>query len=138
MTMMDMSDPVMTTNRPQSIIWFERTYWLGFAAVLLDELFALFDGVDSFGPFLVFEIAITVLLWYLIVVKAKDWARWLYIVLTVASVIMVAVLMIEENSLLVFTPWSFVALIANMVAAALLFRIDAMMWVMQSESEERG
>lgn len=87
--------------KPASIIWFERTYWLSFAAFLLDEVFALYGGVDSFGPSFVFEIAITVLLWYLIAVKAKDWARLLYIILTTASVIMMVVMMVEEKSLFV-------------------------------------
>jgi len=131
-----MIDQAMKKTRPQSIIWFERTYWLSFAAFLLDEIFSLFDGVPTLGPFIIFEIAFTALLWYLIAVKAKDWARWLYIVFTAGSVVMMLMLMVQEKSLFVYTPWSFVFIIASVIAAGFLFRIDAILWCVRSDSTD--
>lgn len=90
------------------------------------------------GPSIIFETAITVLLWYLIAVKAKDWARWLYIVLTTGSVVMMIVIMVKENTVVVYTLWSFIFIIASVIAAGFLFRIDAMLWCLQSDSTERS
>ena len=138
MTRMELFDPVMPKNRPQSIIWFERAYWLGFATLLLDEVVSLYSGGPTLGLSIVLEVAITLLLWYLIAVKAKDWARWLYIVLTAAAVVMMIVIMVQEKTVFVHSPWSFVSILAGAIAAGFLLRIDAMLWCAQSASTERS
>ena len=103
----------MLKNRPQSIIWFERAFWFSFAAVLFDEVVALFSGGPTLGLSIFFEIAITVLLWHLIAVKAKDWARWLYIVLTTLSVVMTILAMIQDKSFFVHTPCNLNGVVAT-------------------------
>lgn len=131
-------EQMMLKNRPQSIIWFERAFWFSFAAVLFDEVVALFSGGPTLGLSIFFEIAITVLLWHLIAVKAKDWARWLYIVLTTLSVVMTILAMIQDKSFFIHTPWSFVSILAGVIAAGFLFRIDAILWCAQSDSKEQS
>ncbi len=127
----------MLKNRPLSIIWFERIFWTGFAVFLLDEILALFEGVATLGPFIFVETAVTFLLWYFIAVKPKDWVRWLYIVLTALSVVMMVWLMIQEKSLYVYTVWSVVSIIANVIAAGFLLRADAVLWCAQTDFPER-
>ncbi len=122
----------MANNRPRSIIWFERLFWLSFVAVLLDEIIALFGGAATRGLSIVVEAAIMLLLWYLIAVEAKDWARWLYIVLTAVAIVMIIVIMIEATTVFVLTALSYISVFASVAAAGFLLRIDAMLWCAKS------
>ncbi|MFT5330711.1 MAG: hypothetical protein ACI9TB_001770 [Parasphingorhabdus sp.] len=131
------ADRVMTRNRPRSIVWFERAFWTGFAVFLLDEMLALLEGIDALGSFIFVETAVTFLLWYFIAVKPKDWVRWLYIVLTAISVVMLVWFMIQEKSFYVYTVWSVISVIANVIAAGFLMRIDAILWCAKTDSPER-
>ncbi len=100
-------------------------------------MLALLEGIDALGSFIFVETAVTFLLWYFIAVKPKDWVRWLYIVLTAISVVMLVWFMIQEKSFYVYTVWSVISVIANVIAAGFLMRIDAILWCAKTDFPER-
>jgi len=100
------------TNRPNSIIWFERLYFGSLALALLDTILLWDEHIADFEsePELVgtgfpfFAIAWSILiifsiaLWYFVAIKAQLWAKWTQVILTALAV---GALLIELLTLMI-------------------------------------
>ncbi|MEO0440782.1 MAG: hypothetical protein AAF067_07895 [Pseudomonadota bacterium] len=119
---------MMKLARPKSIIWFERLIWMSFAFFLADGLVAIYEGSDEYWFFIIGETFVVFLIWYLIVVKTKEWVCWLYLILTGVSVALMVFEMAHAQSLLVYTNLSLAYIVSALAAAVFLFRADSVIW----------
>ncbi len=118
----------MKPARPKSIVWFERLIWMSFAFFLADGLVAIYEGYDEYWFFIIGETFVVFLIWYLIVVKTKEWVCWLYLILTGVSVALMVFEMAHAQSLLVYTNLSLAYIVSALAAAVFLFRADSVIW----------
>ncbi len=148
----------MKLSRPKSILWFERFYFLSFGFELLDEYVnwqarvADIDLGESIYMLLwLVIIAITLIIWYFIAIKAKSWARWAQIILaglgviTLLAEIGTAIIPAFEDAGLLNVVWEnmewpetltvlYLAFVVfNIVATYFLFRKDAIKWVEEKQ-----
>lgn len=120
-------------ERPGSIIWFERLY-LGATFVGTTVSFVLERGVLSEA----FWLAITVLFWHLIAVRGSTIAKWIFVLLNLAGLLVLAsvLVFVAQNSptfwndmpSLPIMAISLTLLMANLASLIFLFMPDARAW----------
>ncbi|GAA0474652.1 hypothetical protein GCM10009096_15240 [Parasphingorhabdus litoris] len=143
----------MKRSRPKSILWFERFFFLSLGIELLNEYMTwpvMLEEIhwESSSYMMLWSaiIALSLLLWYFLAIKAKAWARWVQIILAGMGAIF---LLIEIGSILApaiedgnpthvvwdnmiwpetFTFLYVLVVVTNLVATYFLFRPDAVKW----------
>jgi|GEM_PF-523172 len=130
----------MTKNRPQSIIWFERLFLASIAVTFVDmfvhpdTFFGTDEMADDAG--LIFALlmvvatliwlGIEILLWFFIVHRASNLAKWINVILLVLSLGLTMSSISEYSSSENF----FTAVTHSLLTGATLylFRPDAALW----------
>lgn len=129
-------------QRPQSILWFERTY-LGSVALgllnsalnwsLVEEQLAATPNSALLPSWFVpvtmaISIGINLLLWYFIARRGSVVAKWILVVLFAIGILGVVSMAVGGTTPPTFNVVAVIALVLQVVAVVMLFRPDTKPW----------
>lgn len=120
--------------RPTSILLFERTYWASFASDFLGVAFFEFPDPELglAGSIIIFgaTLVVALVLWFFIAIRASRVAKWIYLALLAAGVVVNA--MFPEEFFAggqISIGLTIVAMMLGLASVYFLFRNDARRWL---------
>jgi hypothetical protein len=143
----------MMPQRPKSIVQFELIYWavillglintaLGWsdmiASVQVQRMIAQVGSASVYATVL-FGVVLQLLLWYFVARRGSVIAKWIFVLLTAATILFsVPTLLGGTSGSVAMTVINIALVVLQLVAVVLLFRADARDWFGEGVGEDEA